>query len=230
MKYWAIAIGHLLDYSNSVLCKQSVEAIRKEYSFSACRIESELMLKRALSGFVAFSMIVFAVTTVYAEQTEWETLNWKVMSLFRKGQYAEAVEVAKRAIIVAEQSAGPDNPDVATSVNNLAMLYDNLDNFAEAEPLYKRALAIKEKALGARHISVATILINLALLYDAQEKYLQAEPLYQRALAIQEETMGAGHPEIAATVENLAALYRKTGRQVDAEIQEKRLASMRSTK
>jgi len=37
---------------------------------------------------------------------------------------------------------------VATSLYNLAGLYEAQGKYAEAEPLYKRSLAIREKALG----------------------------------------------------------------------------------
>ena len=73
---------------------------------------------------------------------------------------------------------------MATSLNNLAGLYQAQGKYAEAEPLYQRALAIREKALGPEHPDVANSLNNLAVLYRAQGKYAEAEPLYQRALAI----------------------------------------------
>ena len=37
-------------------------------------------------------------------------------------------------------------PDVAGSLNNMALLYANQGQYAQAEPLYKRSLAIREKA------------------------------------------------------------------------------------
>ena len=37
---------------------------------------------------------------------------------------------------------------LATSLNSLAVLYDEQGRYADAEPLYKRSLAINEKALG----------------------------------------------------------------------------------
>jgi tetratricopeptide (TPR) repeat protein len=45
---------------------------------------------------------------------------------------------------------------VATSINNLAWLYDNQGQYAKAEPLYERALAIREKALAPEHPNVAS--------------------------------------------------------------------------
>ena len=54
----------------------------------------------------------------------------------------------KRALAISEKALGPEHPDVAISLNNLALLYRAQGRYAEAEPLLKRALAISEKALG----------------------------------------------------------------------------------
>ena len=83
---------------------------------------------------------------------------------------------------------------MATSLNNLAVLYRNQGKYAEAEPLYQRSLAIWEKALGKDHPDVATSLNNLAVLYHNQGKYAEAEPLYQRSLAIKEKALGKTIP------------------------------------
>ena len=61
---------------------------------------------------------------------------------------------------------GPYHPDVAVSLNYLALLYDKQGRYADAEPLYKRSLGIKEKALGPDHPDVAMSLNNLAVLYS----------------------------------------------------------------
>ena len=63
----------------------------------------------------------------------------------------------KRALAISEKALGPEHPDVATSLNNLALLYQAQGRYAEAEPLHKRALAISEKALGPEHPDVATV-------------------------------------------------------------------------
>src|SRR5262249_25411499 len=84
----------------------------------------------------------------------------------------------------ASTRSGPSHPDVAQSLNNLAMPYDAQGRYAEAEPLFQQDLAISEKALGPEHPDVATSLNNLAALYQAQGRYGMAEPLFQRALAL----------------------------------------------
>src|SRR5213594_1201430 len=90
--------------------------------------------------------------------SEWDTLIQEATDLFRAGKYDRAVAVAQKALQVAEQKVGPNHPDVATSLNNLAALYKTRGDYAKAEPLFQRALAIKEKTLGPNHPSVATSL------------------------------------------------------------------------
>ena len=112
---------------------------------------------------------------------EWETLNQEVMERYRAGQYGRAVMIAEAALKVAEKNVGPNHPDVATSLNNLALLYRTQGDYAKAEPLYKRSLAIREKALGPDHPDVATSLENLAGLYRATKRPAEAKKLEARA-------------------------------------------------
>ena len=72
-----------------------------------------------------------------------------------QGKYVEAEPLYKRSLAIKEKALGKDHPDVALSLNNLAVLYDSQGKYVEAEPLYKRSLAIREKALGKDHPDVA---------------------------------------------------------------------------
>jgi tetratricopeptide (TPR) repeat protein len=122
----------------------------------------------------------------------------------------------------------PEDPRLATSLNNLAALYQAQGKYAEAEPLHKRSLAIREKALGPEHPDVAETLNNLAGLYVAQGKYVDAEPLYKRALAIGEKALGPEHPNVATSLENYAALLRSTERTTEATKMEARAKAIRA--
>ncbi len=53
---------------------------------------------------------------------------------------------------------------VATSLNNLAALYDSQGKYSEAEPLYKEALEMRKRLLGKEHPQTIRIKDNLALL------------------------------------------------------------------
>ncbi len=57
------------------------------------------------------------------------------------------------------------DPDVATMLNILALVYRDQSKFKEASALLNDALAIREKTLGPDHPAVAATLNNLAVLY-----------------------------------------------------------------
>ena len=57
----------------------------------------------------------------------------------------------RRALAIDEKSYGPEHPDVASDLNNLAQLLQATNRLAEAEPLMRRALAIDEKSYGPEH-------------------------------------------------------------------------------
>ncbi|MEO5364560.1 MAG: tetratricopeptide repeat protein, partial [Magnetococcus sp. DMHC-8] len=114
----------------------------------------------------------------------WHTLNEEVDRLYQAGEYERAVVVAREALEVAKTQAGPDHPDVAASLNNLALLCRAQGQYAQAELFHHRSLAIWESRLGPDHPDVAIGLNNLAALCIVRGQYAQAEPLYQRALTI----------------------------------------------
>ena len=87
-------------------------------------------------------------------------------------------------LALTEAAHGPDHPDVAKVLTNLAVLSRAQGRNYIAEPLYRRALLIREKALGLNHVDVATSLANLAALKAAQGTYAEAEHLYRRASKI----------------------------------------------
>jgi tetratricopeptide (TPR) repeat protein len=158
--------------------------------------------------------------------TEYDSADTTVgVSLYREGglesyhfrSYAEAELLCERALAIREKTLGPDHPDVAHSLNNLADLYRKQGKYAEAEPLYNRALAIREKTLGLDHPDVASSLNKLAIVYWYQGKYAEAEPLYKRSLAIREKTLSPEHPRVAASLGNLALLYHLQGKYAEAE-------------
>jgi tetratricopeptide (TPR) repeat protein len=131
--------------------------------------------------------------------------------LYATGDYAAVQPLFERALAICEQVLGPDHPQTATSLNNLAVLLDSTGNYAGARPLYERALAIKEQMLGPDDPSIALSLNNLAYLLYTMGDYAGARPLYKRALALAEQALGPDHPNTATILNNLALLLEDTG-------------------
>src|SRR5262249_4944901 len=90
------------------------------------------------------------------------------------GKYGEAEGLYKRALTILEKALGANHPDVAWTLNDLALVYRGQGKYGEAEALFKRALTIREKALGASHAHVGQTLNNLANVYRDQGKYDEA--------------------------------------------------------
>ena len=117
--------------------------------------------------------------------TEWEVLTSKVMRLYSSGDYSQGLEVAKRALQVAQNNAGPDHPNVALSLGNLAGLYEAQMEYAKAEPLYKRSLEILEKAYGQDSPFLVPTLLNMASLYSNNGRENEAHRMMEQANNIQ---------------------------------------------
>jgi CHAT domain-containing protein/tetratricopeptide (TPR) repeat protein len=144
-------------------------------------------------------------------------LNARITQLSRAGKYSEAIPEAERLVAMLEKTRGPVDPDLAASLNNLAMLYGDQGRDADAEPLYRRALAMLEKVHGLEHPSLATDLGNLGALYQRHGRYADAEPLFKRSLAISERALGPAHPDVGRSLNNLATNYERLGRHAEAE-------------
>ena len=197
-------------YSNAIFVQAEVFMGRR-IGFLSRLFDAVFLVGACL--LVALAVNISVSLPSFAQKDEAATLNQKVVEFYR----AEAIPFAQRSLAIREKALGPDHPEVAQSLNNLALLYEAQGRYADAEPLYKRALAIKEKSLGPNHPNVATSLNNLAWLYQAQGRYADAEPLYKRALAIYEKALGPDHPYVADPLNNLALLYQAQGRYADAE-------------
>lgn len=69
-----------------------------------------------------------------AELEEAKRLNEQARKLYNQGQYAAAIPIEERALAIREKVLGKEHPDVAQSLNNLALLYQDQGNYSQAEP------------------------------------------------------------------------------------------------
>lgn len=148
--------------------------------------------------------------------TQLDVLNKQVVRLLNQGRYTEAIPLAERAVTDAEALHGSDNPNITSSLSNLAVLYKITGRYEDALPLYKKAIALEEINPRATPASKATTLNNFALLYKAMGRYEDALPLFMRALSIKENIFGKDTRNTAININNLAGLYVAMGLYDDA--------------
>ncbi|KST67715.1 tetratricopeptide repeat protein [Mastigocoleus testarum] len=143
-------------------------------------------------------------------------LNQQASQLLEAGKYREGIPLAQKALAIRQKILG-EHPEVAQSLNNLAVLYLYQGNYQEAEPLFKQALEIGKRLLGNQHPDVVQSLNNLATLYSYQGNYQEAEPLFKQAFEIRKRLLGNQHPEVAQSLNELATLYLYQGNYQEAE-------------
>jgi class 3 adenylate cyclase/Tfp pilus assembly protein PilF len=137
--------------------------------------------------------------------------------LRERAEYGAAEALSMRALAIQEKVLGPEHPDLAKSLSNLAIAFWHQGHYAESESHTARSLAILEKALGPEHPRVAGALNDLAVVCQEQARHVEAESLHTRALAIRERAFGPDHPNVAFSLNNLANLYAGQERFAEAE-------------
>jgi len=109
-------------------------------------------------------------------------------ALFQQQRYPEAAAAARQTIQLAERELGPNDPDVATYLNDLATIYYTQGNDAEAQKLYRRALTILEQAGARGYPTYPTMLENYALSLRRSGNVKEADKLDAKAKRIRSTT------------------------------------------
>lgn len=133
-----------------------------------------------------------------------------------QGSHKRALAQHRSALAVAVKTLGPEHPDIAKALGNLASACMDTGRVDEAVSLGQQALTVTEKNLGHEHPDTARVLGNLAATYRLQWRPRDALTLQLRALAIAERTLGPEHPDTARALGNLACVYTDLGQVDDA--------------
>ena len=107
----------------------------------------------------------------------------------------------------------PDHPDIALSLNNIAMSYHSLGESPKRIKLLQESLAIRQKAFPPDHPDIVQSLNNIALCYCSLGEPSKAIPLYSETLtiwrsAIQRRILPPDHPDIALSQSNIVLCYK----------------------
>ena len=144
--------------------------------------------------------------------------NERLVQFYRAGKVAEAAKIGEQVLETCKHILSEGHPIYATSLFNLAMVYESMGEYARAEPLYLQARDIRKKVLGKEHPDYALSLNNLALLYQTMGEYARAEPLYLQARGIRKKVLGDEHPDYANSLYSLAVVYYSMGDYTRAEL------------
>lgn len=133
-----------------------------------------------------------------------------------EGRYTDAETSLRSALALAEETLGPDDAEVSTAANNLAVLYKYTAQFGQAESLYLRALTILQARSGP-DLDAATIWHNLGGLEHSRGHYAEAEQYARRAMETRQRVLGRDHPAVAADAAALGSILDALGKHDAAE-------------
>ena len=99
-------------------------------------------------------LIFFSVCSFSVAEENWKTINQQAISAYQKGDYKRATVLAKQALEIAKIQYGKIHPNTLTSMNNLALFYQNHGQYGLAELLNKQTLFLSKQVLGLDHPDV----------------------------------------------------------------------------
>lgn len=139
-------------------------------------------------------------------------------------QYADAVDVARRAENIFYSATPPELQGVSNALNLRALALMDLERLDEAEELLRRVLEITENIYGQQSVEMYSELVNLALVVaeqawrvpmgQRQKKEIrieEAEKLYRQAFSLENSADGLTASFNAKLLNNFAVFLHKKG-------------------
>jgi CHAT domain-containing protein len=125
-------------------------------------------------------------------------------------QRSNKLPEAETIYLKLEKDLGSNSPYYAGVLNNLALLYVQMNKPEKVEDYLKRAALVYKSKFGEESPSYAKVIGDQGWYYRTQERYTEAEPLLQRSMDIREKTLGTDHPDYVKSREELSILYWKS--------------------
>jgi len=147
-------------------------------------------------------------------QTHWlqsTLVEDRATIVFEDGRLEEAATGYAEALRLRRAAHPGDHPNIALSLNNLAMVRRHQEKYAAAESLYTASLEMRTRLFGERHPDVAHTLNHLGRLYYNMGDYDRAEPFARRAMALRADLYGEKHVSTIASMGSLAGTLAARG-------------------
>jgi eukaryotic-like serine/threonine-protein kinase len=135
----------------------------------------------------------------------------------RDQQWVLAKQTYERSLDIERRVQGDDSPRVTMSLNNLAIVAQNMGDLPQAERLFREAIRRHERTHGERHWETAAVKGNLGLLLQREGRLPEAEPLLRSALDAKLSVYGADNYNVGYSRVSLAMLLNDQGKLAASE-------------
>jgi tetratricopeptide (TPR) repeat protein len=133
------------------------------------------------------------------------------------GNDSAALALYRRALALDEALLGPDHPELARDLGNVALALITQGPVEESIALQRRALDILRAALGPTHPQYGVALCNLGSAHEAMEDPVSALAAFEEGLTLLRHSRGMEHPEIAVLLASIGTMERLLGRHTAAQ-------------
>ncbi len=165
------------------------------------------MLLRNIRNALAF---VFMLSCSFSWGQDWQQMYQDARGYYDR-DWAKAVELLEKAIVVVENDLGKEDDHYAAVLNDLALGHWHLSDFDLAQELFNQSLDIKFQLYEGEGQEYAAALVNIAGLYQdlgdlnaSVNLYLEAQKVYQKADM-------EGSAEYAVALNNMGTVYETAG-------------------
>ena len=135
------------------------------------------------------------------------------------GLYPQAQKLLEKSIEIRRAVLGPKNPELLSSLNELARVLRQQGQLTAAEKVLADAYATDVSALGPEHPVTLACMIEMADVLHEQGRLSESEKLRRETLEIQKRVLGPEHPDTLTTMSNLGSALGEEGRLPEAEAQ-----------
>lgn len=167
--------------------------------------EAETLLRRAIA------------TAPPDTETANGAKNYLALVLERKGAVGEAAQLLRETVESTRRIQGPDSPNYAVCLHNLAGALADLGNLQEAVTTEKEVLDIRRRVSGPDHPDVNYSLNNLGWFLLEEGDWKDAEPYLREGLDRNRRLLGEKNPRVATSLNNWARLLQGQGDYPGAE-------------
>jgi tetratricopeptide (TPR) repeat protein len=137
------------------------------------------------------------------------------------------VETMKEMLAHEKRVLSHDDPKIATSMAQLALLYSSKKQHTEALALQKEALAFRKRVLPKDHPDIGNSMSDLASSLQWLGQHKQALELQEKTLAFRKRVLPLDDPDIAKSMHNLASVLGSLGQHQKALALQKEMLTFR---
>ena len=163
-----------------------------------------------------FFLTCLFTATIASAQTDYLSFMDQAADCARNSRYDEAAQLARKALVVCQQSEGEKTLAYARILADLAGYYSHAGRYQDALQTGIEALDIRKDVAGEQSLEYAQSLNNVARYHSYLGHYMDAVILGRKAMELKEQIEGRDNADYAKSVSNLAGYLSRIGNYAEA--------------